>query len=46
MGMALFAREGGLNSALCALSRSPDPKVIADCEFWHGSAGMGFDGVG
>jgi hypothetical protein len=29
MGMALFAREGGLNSALWALSRSPDPKVIA-----------------
>jgi hypothetical protein len=30
MGMALFAREGGLNSALPALSRSfrsPDPKV-------------------
>jgi hypothetical protein len=32
MGMALFAREGGLNSALPALSRplrSPDSKVIA-----------------
>jgi hypothetical protein len=29
MGMALFAREGGLNSALWALSKSPDPKVIA-----------------
>jgi hypothetical protein len=32
MGMALFAGEGGLNSALQALSRSfrsPNPKVIA-----------------
>ena len=27
--MALFAREGGLNSALQALSRSPDPKAHA-----------------
>jgi hypothetical protein len=29
MGMALFAGEGGLNSAPLGLVQTPDPKVIA-----------------